>query len=146
MPVPYKGYVGTARRPILGQAWENAEAGLVWGLCCCLLQITWVVQATKQLDPAAQSCLTSPHCSFLWAHHRGQGLTHLRHDVPRAVHSYFQFSTSMEGQKEIYIATSLVQETCCTLKKQRILIFWVLSLSIFHDLKFHSQRTSLKAF
>lgn len=66
LPVTYKGYVGTARRPTLGQAWEMAEAGLVWGLCCRLLQINWVVQATKQLDPAAQFCLAiPPHCSFL---------------------------------------------------------------------------------
>lgn len=65
---------------------------------------------------------------------------------PLSSGSSFQFSTSMGGKKEIYMATSLVQETCCTLKKQRILFFWVLSLSVFHDLKFHSQRTSLKAF
>lgn len=145
--VTHNRYVGTARRPTLGQAWKTAEAGLVRGLCCCLLQINWVVQATEQLDPAAQPCLTSPpHCSCSEAYHREQGLTHPWHNVPWAVHSYFWFSISMGGQKEIYIATSLVQEECCTLKKQRILIFWVLSLSVFHDLKFHSQRTSLKAF
>lgn len=61
---PWQG--GNNQKIYPGPSLRNCRGKtFVWGLCCCLLQINWVVQATEQLDPAAQSCLTSPpHCSF----------------------------------------------------------------------------------
>lgn len=96
LPVTYNRYVGRARRPSLGQAWETAGAGFIQGLFRCLLQINLVVQAAEQLDPACQPCLTSPpQYPFSYAHHGGQGLTNPWHKALWAVHSSFKFSTSM---------------------------------------------------
>lgn len=96
VPIIDKWHVGMASRPTPGQAWETAWARFVWGLFRCLLQINRVVQATEQLAPGAQACLTNiPQSPFSYAHCGAEGLTNLWHATLWAVHSSFKSSTSM---------------------------------------------------